>query len=490
MDIDELLGFARRTGFFWTSAEIYGGISGLFDYGHLGAALKRRFEELWLSFFVYEDDNYHLIDGSTMLSERPLIASGHASRFNDVIIGCSSCKAYYRTDVLLNELGIRVSEGATADELSKAIKDNNVKCPKCKETLMEPKAFNMMINVQLGPEKHDNGFLRPETAQSAYLNFFREFNILRKRLPMGLAIIGRAYRNEISPRQGLYRMRELVQAELQIFFDPDKWKPAGISNLLERNVNIMPYKGKELRTVSGSALVSDFGIPEFYAYHMCMVDYFYKELLHVPGEKLRFLELGGNEKAFYNKIHFDIEVNVGSWNGFKEVGGIHYRGDYDLASHTKGSGQDLSVSIDGKRFLPHVLELSFGVDRNIWMLLDLFYEKGEREILKLPNRLAPYDLAVFPLQSDEKLQSYARQLYAELKRSFRAYYDEGGSIGKRYARMDEVGTPLCITVDYETIESDSANKDTVTVRDRDTKQQKRVNASGIPAFVKGGTAGA
>ena len=211
--IDELLSYAKSKGFFWPSAEIYGGASGLFDYGHLGALMKRRFETLWLSYFVDQNENYHLIDGSTLLPEKPLVASGHASRFNDILVGCTKCHSYYRADVLISEKGIEVSEGDGAAEMGKILKENKIKCQKCGGELGEPRSFNMMIDVGLGPEKSDKGYLRPETAQSTFLNFFQEYNTLRKTLPFGLAIIGRAYRNEISPRQGLYRMRELIQAE-------------------------------------------------------------------------------------------------------------------------------------------------------------------------------------------------------------------------------------------------------------------------------------
>ncbi|MCL5412269.1 MAG: glycine--tRNA ligase, partial [Candidatus Marsarchaeota archaeon] len=224
MDINNLLAFAKGRGFFWQSAEIYGGTAGLYDYGHMGALLKRRFEAAWLAYFVDTNDSYHLIEGTSVLPERPLVASGHAARFNDVIVGCTKCRTYYRADALLADIGIKVSEGASAAEIDEAVAKNGVKCPKCGAPLSNAKPFNMMMDLYLGPEKSDKAYLRPETAQSSYLNFYREFNILRKSLPFGLAIIGRAYRNEISPRQGLYRMRELTQAELQIFFDPDAWE--------------------------------------------------------------------------------------------------------------------------------------------------------------------------------------------------------------------------------------------------------------------------
>jgi glycyl-tRNA synthetase len=483
MDMEDLTAFAKSKGFFWPSAEIYGGSAGLYDYGHLGALLKRRFEQLWLSYFVDSNKDYHLIDGSTILPEKPLIASGHAARFNDVLIGCSKCHTYYRADVMLADAGIKVSEGASAEEIDALVKKSNVKCPKCQGAFLPAKAFNMMIDLYLGPEKLDKGYLRPETAQSAYLNFFREFNVLRKSLPMGLAVIGKAYRNEISPRQGLYRMRELIQAELQIFFDPDSFD-FDISKFNDMMINVVPYKTKKQTRTTLEKFVKEYDIPKFYAYHMAVIGMFYKNMMRVPDEKIRFLEKGGNDKAFYNKIHMDIEVDVESWGGFKEVGGLHYRGDYDLGSHTKGSNQDLSVTIKGKKIMPNVLELSFGVDRNVWMLLDVFYRKeGERKVLAIAPWLAPFNVAVFPLQKEEGINERVEYIYNMLKSRFKVFVDDSGSIGRRYARMDEIGTPFCITVDYETIDRDSKNYDTVTIRERDSRDQKREKIDGLADFL-------
>jgi len=483
MNMDDLTAFAKSKGFFWPTAEIYGGAAGLYDYGHLGALLKWKFEDAWLNYFVDNSKDYYLIEGSTMLPEKPLIASGHAARFNDILVGCSKCKTYYRADILLGELKIKVSEGASAAEMDELIAKNNVVCPKDHGKLMNSKAFNMMVDVYLGPEKSDKGYLRPETAQSAYLNFYREFNVMRKRLPMGLAVIGKAYRNEISPRQGLYRMRELTQAELQIFFDPEKFD-TDFADFKQAKLTVVPYKTKDTVTITAEELVRDYEIPEFYAYHMALISKFYTEVIGVPSEKLRFLEKGGDEKAFYNKVHMDIEIDVESWGGFKEVGGLHYRGDYDLTSHSKGSNQDMSVTIDGKKVLPNVLELSFGVDRNVWMLIDVFYKsEGERKILKLKPYLAPFAVALMPLQKDEKINSMTDELHAQLKKNFKIFVDDSGSIGRRYARMDEIGTPYCITVDFESVDSNSPNYNTVTVRERDSKEQERKKISELAGFL-------
>ena len=484
MDIEELTGFAKRAGFFWPAADIYGGVSGIFDYGHNGAMVKRRFEQLWLSYFVLKNQDYHLIDGSTILPEKPLVASGHAERFNDIIVGCSRCKSYFRADVMLSDMGIEVHDGATAEEISGIIKEKGVRCPKCSGELMEPKAFNMMIDVSLGPERADKGYLRPETAQSAYMNFFREFSITRKRLPMGLALIGRAYRNEISPRQGLFRLRELTQAELQIFFDPEKFD--GECGKLEgRKMLVALYPSTNETEISSEELVAK-GIPKFYVRHMELIDRFYHEILGIPRGRFRFFEKGGNDKAFYNRVHMDLEVMVESWGGFKEVGGLHYRGDYDLTAHTKGSSQDLSVSVEGRRFMPNVLELSFGVDRNIWMLVDVFLRKdGDRSVLLLPSGLAPYDAAVFPLQGSGELEAKAKEISSALGSRFRIFFDRSGSIGKRYARMDEIGTPMCITIDFDTIDGKSDKQGTVTVRARDDRSQERVEIGKLEDYILG-----
>ena len=211
--------------------------------------------------------------------------------------------------------------------------------------------------------------------------------------------------------------------------------PAAFEKVGKRELNVVPYSTKKHVRISAEKLCKDYGIPVFYAYHMALVDIFYRDVLGVPEDKIRFLEKGGDEKAFYNKIHMDIEVDIESWNGFKEVGGLHYRGDYDLTSHTKGSNQELSVSIDGKKVMPNVLELSFGVDRNLWMLIDLFYAiDGERKLLKLKPYLAPFIAAIFPLQKDEKINDAVKSLHESLKTKFRVFIDEGGIDRKRDMR--------------------------------------------------------
>jgi len=337
----------------------------------------------------------------------------------------------------------------------------------------------MMFPVSVGPKGRDKAFLRPETAQGVYLNFRREFETLRKKLPLGLAVIGKAYRNEISPRQGVYRMRELIQAELQIFFDPDKFdNEVDFEAVKDYKLRLMfADDRKNIKEVACNEIVSI--LPKFYLFHMAKIQDFYVNILNVPKDKFRFYEKAGKEKAFYNKIHFDVELNLESLGGFREVAGLHYRGDYDLSKHQAGSKQSMEVNIDGKKFIPHVLELSFGVDRNFWAMLDLFYKEEEKRlVLKIPTELAPKTIAVFPLVNKDGLPEKSKEIYNKLKERFDVFYDDSGSIGRRYARMDEIGTPYCITIDYQTAEDD-----TVTVRDRDTTKQERVRIGEIEEMI-------
>ena len=469
---DDVWSLSVRRGFLWPSADIYGGFAGFYDYGHLGAVMKRNWEDVWLETFLGLDENYQLVDANATMPEAALKASGHVDSFTDLLVRCTKCKEMYRADHLLEDATHEAHEGLAPAEADAKIQALKLRCPRCKGELGPSQAFNMMFPVALGPLGADRGYLRPETAQGAYLNFKREFEALRRKLPLGLAIIGRCFRNEISPRQGTYRMREFIQAELQIFFDPATWDadvpfdPVAATGL---HVAFMEEKGKGgFANVAAKDLVAR-GLPRFYVYHMAIVQDFYLRTLAVPADRFRFAELGEKERAFYNKVHFDIEVRQDSLGGFKEVGGVHYRTDHDLGGHQRASRERLEVNLDGRRVLPHVLELSFGVDRNLWALLDLGFTPGEKSILRIPARLAPIPAAVFPLVSKDGLPERARAVWRRLRTKWRVAYDDGGSIGKRYARMDEVGTPFCFTVDHDTLKAG-----TLTIRDRDTSAQKRI----------------
>ena len=478
---DELMSLSVRRGFVWPSADLYGGFSGFYDYGHNGAKLKRKWEDAWLASFLGLDENYHLVDATTLLPEAALQASGHVELFTDVLVDCTRCKETHRADQLLEEKFQVPFEGLTPEEIGAKLAEAGLRCPRCGGALGVPKAFNMMFPVRLGTSGKDLAYLRPETAQGVYLNFKREFESLRRRLPLGLAIVGRAYRNEISPRQGTYRMREFQQAELQIFFDPETWDaafspdPAAVVH-----VAFAGHRGERAFERVATKDLLDRGLPRFYVHHLVAVQRFYLEALRVPAERFRFAELSEKERAFYNRVHFDVEVDQESLGGFKEVGGVHYRADHDLSAHMRVSKENLAVNLQGRKFVPHVLELSFGVDRNVWALLDLGYsKKEERTILRLPPRLAPVTVGVFPLVKKDGLPELAREVFEALRRRFDCAYDEGDSIGRRYARLDEIGTPLCLTVDHP-----SKEDRTVTLRHRDTGQQTREPIADLPAAIE------
>lgn len=479
---DEVMSLSLRRGFLWPAADIYGGFAGFYDYGHLGALMKRKWENRWIDFFLKEEDNYHLIDTTNVLPYSCLKASGHVDHFTDVMTRCSKCNEYFKADQLIQDRTGQSFEGSAPEELDKKINELGLRCPKCGGSLEKSTPFNMMFPLSVGPTGADKAFLRPETAQGAYLSFKREFEALRRKMPLGLAIIGRAFRNEISPRQGAYRMREFLQAELQIFFDPASFSSYvnfdAVKDYPLRISFLDDMQEGTIREIKSSEAISK-ELPEFFVFHMAKVQKFYLDVLGFPKDRFRFAELGEKERAFYNKLHYDIQINMKSLDGFKEVAGIHYRTDHDLKGHQEVSHEKLYARSRNGRFIPHVLELSFGIDRNIWALLDVFYEKNSRSILRVSRTIAPVQLGVFPLVSKDGLPEKAREIYRKMRKVLDCFYDDSGSIGRRYARMDEVGTPLCLTVDYESLE-----RDDVTVRDRDTTAQVRMKTEMLPQALR------
>ena len=407
MKSENILNIATKRGFFFPSGEIYGAKAGFWTYGHLGTLMKHKFENLWRDYFLNMDDNYFEIEDVNILGEDVFKSSGHLKHFSDP---------------LEDEKG-------------------NVK------------QFNMMLEVKVGVTGDETMYLRPETAQNAYTSFKREFMALRGKLPMGLAIIGKAFRNEINPRQGFFRLREFTQAELQIFFKENNFE-----------VNFNEVKNYKVRIMNKDIKCSELNLPKFYSYHLAKIQQFYLDVLKIPKEKFRFRELDEKERAFYNRIHFDIELNVESLNGFVECGGLHYRGDYDLKNHK------ISVNYDGKNIYPYVLELSFGVDRNIWALMDIFYKKEkERELFLFNRNITPVEVAVFPLVNKDNIPEKAEEIYELIKSDFSAFYDCKGSIGKMYRRMDEIGCVAMLTIDH-----DSLKNNDITLRDRNSMKQIRV----------------
>lgn len=463
---EEILSIAKSRGFFYSTAEIYRPMAGFWTYGHLGKKLKNKYENLWKKYFLKLNPNFYEIEGSIVFKKDVFKGSGHLEHFNDVEIKCPKCSKKFKVDILEEQNNDLLTDHYTGEELNKMLIEEKIKfrCPDCKTKVKaaEIGKANLMFNLTVG--RDEEAFLTPETAQNPFLCFKHEYKTLREKLPLGLAMIGKAFRNEISPRQGFFRLREFTQAELQIFFNPLK---------INEHENFDNVKGEKLylhtdkrMEIPLSRAKKELELPEFYLYHMLKVQQFYLDVLKIPKEDFRLRGLSEKEKAFYNKYHFDVEVNLKALGGFKEVGGIHYRTDHDLEGHQKESKEKMTVVKDDHKFIPHVLELSFGVDRNIWMLLDTFYvREKERSLFSFPDVVSPFDLAIFPLvKKDEKLVSKSKELFEDLFDKFDLFYDESGSIGRRYRRQDEIGTLFCATIDSEGI----------TLRHRDSMKQRRV----------------
>lgn len=475
MDIIEL---AKRRGFFWQSSLLHGGMTGLYDYGHIGTLLKQKWETAWRRFFLSLGDHFYEISPSLLMPEQVFRSSGHLQHFVDPVVECGKCKIAQRADQLLEETLKERFEGKSPEELMGIITKHKIRCPVCKGTFLPAKTMTMMFPVEVGVGKEARtAYLTPETAQGAYLNFKLEWEALRKRLPFGLAIVGKAFRNEISPRNALLRMREFTQAELQVFFDPETIEEhPDFKSIAGRTLRILEAGKKKERDIAVRQLAKR--LPKFYLYHLAKMHEFYTQELQVPKTRIRLRELSDEEKAFYNQYHWDVEVKLSV--GWKEIAGCHYRGGYDLLGHQKGSGEKMVINIEGKQILPHVCELSFGVDRNVFALLELFQvEEKERSVLKLPRVVSPIDVAVFPLVNKDGLPELARQVRDTLRQAgFSVSFDTSGSIGRMYRRMDEIGTAACLTVDY-----DSKKRKDVTLRDRDTMKQVRVKITDVPAVL-------
>ncbi len=487
MKSDELFALLRRRGFLWPSSEIYGGAQGLFDYGPLGVALKRRLEEAWSAWFLGLSDDYHAIQPSELLPEAVVRASGHLENFTDPEVTCGHCHHAFRAETVLEKVRPEGVDGLSATAIAELVAQHRIACPSCGQAaLTVPAPFNLMFGVDFGVTGREKAYLAPETAQGSYLAFARMWEVGRKTLPLGLAVIGRAYRNEIAPRQVLFRMRAFTQAELQVFFDPASFA-VPFSAVRDERLPVLRADRRaagatDVEWTSAAELVAG-GLPEFYVFHLAHLFRFFRDVLGYPAERIRLFEKSEVERAFYNRIQFDAEVRLDSLGGFRELGAVHYRGDYDLGRHAKGSGKDLAVTLtDGRRVLPHVLEITFGIDRNLWALADLHLAvEDERTVFRLPAYLAPIPLGVLPLLKKEH-GPYARSLLDRVRRAgVPAAYDASASIGRRYARMDEAGAPYCVTVDGETVDPSHPAHDTVTLRQRDSRAQERVPVEGLAA---------
>ena len=442
---EKIASLAKRRGFVFPSSEIYGGLANTWDFGPMGTLLKNNIRDLWIKNFVTDKDNMVMIDAASILRPEVWGASGHLAGFNEALIDCKECKNRARADHLVEnaDLGIKV-EGVSFEELEKIVNENKIKCPKCGKFNWTPiRKFNQLVEVKLGvlEEGKNLAYLRGEIAQGIFLNFKNVIDSTRVKVPFGIAQVGKAYRNEITMGQFVHRSFEFDLMEFEYFIKEEDWEKT-----FEQFSNEMWQFALNL------------GLDE---------------------KKLRWREHEETERSHYSKKTADIEYEYPY--GFKEMFGIAYRTNFDLTNHANNSGKDLSF-VDPKtneKYIPHVIEPTFGLSRLTGItLFDAYTEDGDRVYLKLNPKIAPYKVAVFPLLGNKpELIAKAREVYNDLKKSLNVTWDERGNIGKRYFAQDEIGTPWCVTVDFDTEKDNS-----VTVRDRDTGKQDRIEISKLKDY--------
>lgn len=426
--LDEIVSLAKRRGFIYQGSEVYGGLSGTWDYGPLGVALKRNIQNLWWKRFVEDRSDMYGIDAAILMNQKVWQASGHVDTFTDPLVECSNCHGRFRAD-----------------------KIDTRKCPTCgkESTFNEPRQFNMMFKTNVGPvdDESSTSYLRPETAQGIFTNFKNVIDSFSPDLPFGIGQMGKAFRNEISPRDFVFRSREFEQMEIEYFVHPDKWQES------------------------------------FEMWRTQIYEWF--KLLGLPEDKVHELEVEERDRAHYSKRTIDFEFDFP--HGRDELLGLAYRTDFDLKNIELASGKKMEYrpKDGGEPFTPHVIEPSFGLERAIMAVLIGAYSQDEqngerRTVLKLPSNLAPVKVAISPLLKNKpELVNKAKDVYDHLKKAVgNVMWDDNGNIGKRYRRQDEIGTPYCVVIDFETLEND-----TVTVRNRDTTEQHRTSISELTEAV-------
>lgn len=477
MPAQEVTNLAQRRGLFFQAAEIYHDApAGFFDYGPEGARIKHRIIQLWRRQLV-EKEGAMEIDGSIVLPESVFRASGHLENFNDPLVYCSACKTPYRVDKLIEEkVGHEIPEGASLDYFDQKVAELNLVCPKDKKPFERTTKFNMMMRVDVGAVKGASAYLKPESCQNIFLDFIRIWKTGRVKLPLALAQVGRAYRNEIAPRQGLLRTRELEQMDMEIFFNPEKINDVENWNeVKDYTLNLYLLADKEVHPLTCQEAVDQSVVSgKLIAYYLARTQQL-GEAWGITLNAMRFRELEKEARAFYAAETWDFEAKLDE--AWVELAACNYRTDYDLKTHAQLAKSDLQVREDAnpQKFFPHVFEISMGVGRTFMVALNAAFvneTRGteERIVLKLPARMAPYKVGVYPLMKKDGMSEAAYKIFQELQRmSVNALYDESGSIGKRYARADEIGIPFAITIDYDTLK-----ENTVTLRERDSMTQKRV----------------
>ena len=476
MSFDEVVRLGQQRGFFFKTAESYPNTpAGFLDYGPLGVGLKNRFIELWRRTLVKRDGMLE-IDGSQILPRAVFEASGHLASFTDPFVKCPKCGSVYRPDKLIEEkTGEGVPEKLGDADYDQLMERSGVRCLKCGSKLAGTTRFNMMFKVGIGPAQEE-AYLRPETCQSIFVDFPLLFKTQRAKLPLGVAQVGRSFRNEIAPRQALIRLRELNQAEVEVFFNPKKADDPRYDPSLAKVLSFRLPDGTDRRAQLSEALKDGVVPHKLAGRYLALIAELY-EAAGIRPENIRFRVLAAEDRAFYSKAAFDLEVKL-SW-GWVELVACNYRGDYDLGGHARMSGGNFNVDDDGEKVLPHVFELSLGIDRSIFAVIESSLTgEGERRVMALRPYLSPTQVCVFPLVNKDGLQERARELHSELRESFESFYDDSGAIGRRYARADEAGVPACVTLDYDTLKDG-----TVTLRDRDTRGQQRVQAAEVASRI-------
>ncbi|MBQ8179266.1 MAG: glycine--tRNA ligase [Candidatus Methanomethylophilaceae archaeon] len=541
----------KRRGFIWPSFELYGGVAGMYDYGPLGCALRNNIVEVWRSIYKGRE-GFVEIDSETVNPREVFKASGHLDEFSDYITYCRECQAPFRADHLVKEF-YENPDVLGPRELDAAFAEHGVRCPECGGELGPVDEFNLMFKTNIGPGSARVGYMRPETAQGIFVNYPNLYRYNREKLPLGVIQTGRSYRNEIAPRQGMIRMREFNQMEVELFVDPEDKDWVRFDDIKDETIELVPNTTGEMVTMTvGEAVERGIIANRVLAYFV----YTTRQLLvrlGVDPARLRFRQHLEDEMAHYAADCWDAEVLLSY--GWTEITGIADRGCWDLSRHAQFSGADLThfkrfdepremevervrakhkalgpvykgkakdiaaamesltpadvvdgkvtVSVDGEdivlgeeffevsrvtekvtgeRVIPHVIEPSHGLDRIFYSVLEHAYSYNAEEdytVLRFRPEVAPIKVGVFPLMEKDGLDDVAMDIYRAVHTSrVEAYYDGSGTIGKRYARMDEVGTPWCITVDYDTLEDR-----TVTIRDRDTTEQRRIPVDDVPAVI-------
>ena len=549
MDPQELLSLCKRRGFLWPAYDVYGAVAGLYDYGPLGATLKNNIENYWRALYVL-GEGFQEISCPILAPEPVFKASGHLDAFSDVYVECTNCGETYRADHLA--AGLHDNPASLSEEkLKSLLMANDVRCPECKGELTAPKRFSLMFKTSIGAGKGKTAYLRPETAQGMFVNFSQIYRQGREKLPVGAVQIGRSFRNEISPRQGLLRLREFSMMEAELFVHPDEKSWPRFKEVKHEKLLLVPNGGAPRTMTLDEAVRSEVIVNEILAYFIWLT-YKFAVDIGMDSKRLRFRQHLKTEMAHYAADCWDLEAEIGY--GWVEMVGVADRGSYDVQAHINHSGADLTAferfdepkeverevvkpnfgalgplfkdkakqvagvlakmtvvsvkgkkevaveiggerlqvpsscfeistrkeKVSGRKLVPHVIEPSYGVDRMLYAVLDHSYRKKDDYVtLRLKSLVAPIKVGVFPLMAKDGLDKIASGiLEAVLRAGFAAYYDDSGSIGRRYARMDEVGTPCCVTVDYDT-----KTDGTVTIRERDSADQIRIKQELVPRAV-------